>query len=88
MKQPIGFTFNDSDHKFYKLQKSIYRLKQASQSWTTRFNDAIKLFDFIKNEESCVYKKISESAVIFFILYVDNILLIRNDIFMLISVKV
>ena len=35
-----------------------------------------------------MYKKVSESAVIFFVLYVDDILLIRNDIPMLTSIKV
>ena len=49
----------------------------------------IKIFNFIKNkEELCVYKKISESTVTFLILYIDNILLIENDIFMLTSIKV
>ena len=47
------------------------------------------MFDFIKNkEEPCIYKKVSGSAVIFFVLYVDDILLIENDIFILISIKV
>ena len=83
------FTSNDSDHKVYKLQRFIYGLKQASRSWNTCFNDMIKSFDFIKNEEEpCVYKKISENTITFFILYVDDILLIRNDIFILISIKV
>ena len=49
----------------------------------------IKIFNFIKNkEEPCVYKKISGSTVTFLILYVDDILLIENDIPMLILVKV
>ena len=42
------------------------------------------MFGFIKNEEKpCVFKKVSESAVVFLVLYVDDILLIENDIFML-----
>ena len=89
MEYPLGFTSSDSDHKVCKLQRSIYGLKQASQSWNTHFNDVIKIFDFIKNkEDSCVYKKVNESAVIFLVLYVDDILLIKNNIFMLISIKV
>ena len=88
MEQSLGFTFSDDDHKIYKLQRSIYGLKQVSQSWNTRFNDVIKIFGFIKNEEEpCVFKKVSGSTVVFLILYVDDILLIRNDISMLTSVK-
>ena len=49
----------------------------------------IKSFDFIKNEkELCVFKKVSGRAIIFLILYVDDILLIRNDILMMTSIKV
>ena len=49
----------------------------------------IKIFDFIKNEEEpYVYKKISESAIIFLVLYVDDILLIENNILMLTSIKI
>jgi hypothetical protein len=48
----------------------------------------VKGFDFIKNvEEPCVYKKVNGSAVVFLILYVDDILMIRNDILMMEVVK-
>jgi hypothetical protein len=47
----------------------------------------IKGFGFIKNvEEPCVYKKVSGRAVIFLVLYVDDILLIGNDIPMMLEV--
>ena len=84
----MGFASGDGDHQVCKLQRSIYELKQASQCWNLYFDDVIKSFDFIKNgEEPCVYKRVSRSAIIFLILYVDDILLIENDIFMLTSVK-
>ena len=42
----------------------------------------------MKNEdEPCVYKKVSESAIVFLVLYVDDILLIGNEIPTLQSVK-
>jgi hypothetical protein len=48
----------------------------------------VKGFGFIKNaEEPCVYKKVSESAVVFLVLYVDGILLIGNDIPMMEVIK-
>ena len=69
MEQSLGFTSSDDDHKVCKLQRSIYELKQVSRSWNTCFNDVIKIFDFIKNEEEpCVFKKVSESTVVFFVL--------------------
>jgi hypothetical protein len=41
----------------------------------------VKGFGFIKNvEKPCVYKKVSGSIVVFLVLYVDDILLIGNDI--------
>jgi hypothetical protein len=39
-------------------------------------------------DEPCIYKKVSGSEVIFLILYVDNILLIGNDISLLQTVKI
>ena len=88
LMEPEGFVDPTNVGKICKLQKSIYGLKQASRSWNIRFDEVVKGFDFIKNEEeACVYKKESGSSVVFLILYVDDILLIGNDIPMLESVK-
>ena len=88
MTQPEGFVDPKNPNKVCKLQGSIYGLKQASRSQNFRFDEAIKEFEFIKNEdEPCVYKKISGSMVVFLVLYVDDILIIKNDIPTLLSVK-
>ena len=81
MTQPKGFESKGNSQKVSKLQRSIYGLKQASRSRNICFDETIKEYYFIKNEdEPCVYKKICGSAFIFIVLYVDNILLIGNDI--------
>jgi hypothetical protein len=81
MIQPEGFVDPTNAGKVCKLQKSIYGLKQASRSWNIRFNEVVKGFGFLQNEEeACVYKKESGSSVAFLILYVGDILLIENDI--------
>ncbi|KAH9671725.1 hypothetical protein KPL70_017462 [Citrus sinensis] len=88
MQQPDGFIQKGQEHMVCKLQKSIYGLKQASRSWNIRFDQAIKSFGFIQNiDEPCVYKKIQEKSVAFLILYVDDILLIGNDIGVLTTIK-
>ena len=88
MTQPEGFVNLENVGKVCKLQISIYGLKQVSRSWNLRFDEATKVFGFIKNEdEPCVYKKVSGSAIVFLVLYVDDILLIGNDILALQNVK-
>ncbi|KAK8713554.1 hypothetical protein V6N13_148767 [Hibiscus sabdariffa] len=88
MTQPEGFVTPENARKVFKLQRSISGLKQASRSWNLRFNEAIQEFGFIRNEdEPCVYKKFSGSIVSFLILYVDDILIIGNDIPTLQSIK-
>ncbi|KAK1684880.1 hypothetical protein QYE76_045728 [Lolium multiflorum] len=88
MVQPKGFVEPKNADKVCKLQRSIYGLKQASRSWNRRFDKVIKDFGFIQcHGEACIYKKVSGSSVAFLILYVDDILLIGNDIELLSSVK-
>ena len=70
-----------------KLQRSIYGLVQASQSWNIRFDEVIKAYGLQTFEEACIYKKVSGSFIAFLILYVDDILLIGNDIEFLDSLK-
>ena len=81
MTQPKGFVDPKYHNRVCKLQRSIYGLKQASRSWNLRFDEGVKEFGFMKNEdEPRVYKKVSRSAIVFLMLYVDDILLIGNDI--------
>ncbi|KAL0433829.1 UNVERIFIED_CONTAM: hypothetical protein Slati_2717200 [Sesamum latifolium] len=88
MDQREGFTVIGEEQKVCRLQRSIYGLKQASRSWNTRFDEVIRSYDFIKNDyDPCIYKKISGSSVAYLVLYVDDILLIGNDIKMLGDIK-
>jgi hypothetical protein len=88
MVQPDGFVDLEKTKKVCKLKRSIYGLKQASRTWNVRFDDEVKVLGFVRNpKEPCVYKKLSGSSVVFLVLYVDDILLIGNDIPMLESVK-
>ena len=89
MVQPEGFIAKGQEKKVCKLQKSIYGFKRASRSWNIRFNTSVKSFGFIQFlDEPCVYKRSSENVIAFFILYVDDILIIGNDVGTLSLVKV
>ena len=88
MTQPECFIHPKHPNKVCKLKKSIYGLKQASRSWNLCFNEKIKQFGFIRSDdELCVYVRSSGSDVVFLVLYVDDILLIGNDIPTLKNVK-
>ena len=72
-----------------KLKRSIDGLKQASRAWNIRFDQAIKSFGFEQNlDEPCVYKRHQDKVVMFLMLYVDDILLIGNDVGVMSSVNV
>jgi len=61
---------------------------QASRSWNIYFDSVIKAYGFIQTfREACIYKKLSGSSIAFLILYVDDILLIGNDVEFLDSIK-
>ena len=76
------------EKKVCKLLKLIYELKQVSHSWNQRFDQSIKTFSFEQNvDELCVYKHIKDGKVVFLVIYVDDILLIGNDVRNLSSIK-
>ena len=88
MMQPEGFVDPKGTNKVCKLQWSIYGLVQASRSWNIRFDEVIKAYGFIQTySEAYIYKKVSESSVVLLILYMDDILLIGNDVEFLDSIK-
>ena len=89
MMQLEGFIAKNQKHMVCKLKISIYGLKQASKSWNIKFDQAIKSFGFEQNlDEPCVYKKHRDKVVMFLVLYIDDILLIGNDVRVMSLVKV
>ena len=89
MMQPEGYVAKNQKHMVCKLKMSIYGLKQASRSWNIRFDQAIRLFGFEQNlDEPYVYKRHRHKVVMFLVLYVDDILLIGNDVGVMLSTKI
>lgn len=71
----------DPKYMIYKLNKSIYSLKQASRQWNHKFHQVITSYGFQASViDDYVYQKFIRSKYIFLVLYVDDILLASNDI--------
>nr|GEX21397.1 hypothetical protein [Tanacetum cinerariifolium] len=84
IEQHEGFVNLKYPNHVCKLKRSIYGLKQAYRKRNKRFDNEIKKFGFTQNcDEPCVYQKASGSYVAILILYVDDILLMGNNIPML-----
>ena len=68
MMQPEGFVDPKGANKVCKLQRSIYVLVQASQSWNICFDVVIKAYGFIQTfGETYIYNKVSWSTTAFLI---------------------
>nr|KYP69122.1 Retrovirus-related Pol polyprotein from transposon TNT 1-94 [Cajanus cajan] len=75
--------------KLVGVHTKIMKLKQASRSWNIHFNKTIAKFNFVRcKEEPCVYKRVSGSIITLLVLYVDDILLIGNDVPTMQSTKI
>ena len=88
MNQLEGFSPKGKDHMVCKLKKSIYGLKHASRQWYIKFNNTITSFRFQEiTVERCIYRKMSGRKFIFLVVYVDDILLVANDLGILHEMK-
>nr|KYP46417.1 Retrovirus-related Pol polyprotein from transposon TNT 1-94 [Cajanus cajan] len=89
MMQLENLVSKDSKNLVCKLKKSIYGLKQASRQWYFKFHHVITLCGFEVNLiDDCIYHKFYGSKYFFFlVLYVDDILLASNDIYLLHETK-
>ncbi|GJX66138.1 retrotransposon protein, putative, ty1-copia subclass [Tanacetum coccineum] len=77
------------DYEIWHMDVKEWSPKRgSSRSWNKRFDEEIKKLGFTQNpDELCVYLKASGITVAFLVLYVDDILIMRNNITMLQDVK-
>ena len=88
MSQPEGFIEYGQEQKACRLLKSICWLKKASRSWNIKFDEMIKSYSFHQSlDEACVYKLNREKSVVFLVLYVNDILLMGNNVKLLTEIK-
>ena len=80
MDQLLGFETKRQERKVCKYKRSIYGFKQDYRQWNIKFHQAIFKDDFTMMEEDhCMYLKRSNNSFIILPLYVDDILIDRNN---------
>ena len=71
-----------------RLLESNNGLKQASRFWNIKFDEKIKSYRFHqKFGEAYVYKLNKDKFVAFLVLYIDNILLMVDNVKLLTEIK-
>ncbi|GKB49316.1 retrovirus-related pol polyprotein from transposon TNT 1-94 [Tanacetum coccineum] len=76
MLQPEGFKQKGKENLVYKLNKSLYDLKQAPRCWYKRFDSFIMSLEYNRlHADLCAYfKRFENDDFIILLLYVDDML--------------
>lgn len=84
-----GFEFHGPEYKVSMLNRSIYGLKQRSRQWYLTFGESLAKFGFCMSQyDSCVFVRMQENkALIYLLLYVDDMLISGPDSNEIIKVK-
>nr|GEU58208.1 ribonuclease H-like domain-containing protein [Tanacetum cinerariifolium] len=79
MQLPDGY-FTDNDNKVCKLTKSLYGLKQAPRRWNEKLTLILNENGFILSKsDTSLYTKSNNKVFIILLVYVDDIIVTRNN---------
>lgn len=77
MRPPPGFK---QDNRVFKLNKSLYGLKQAARVWNQTLHDVLVNLKFQQSDiDKCLYVLRERNTVCYLLVHVDDILLVSND---------
>ena len=78
MDQPEGFEVRHQDGQklVYKLNKSLYGLKQSGRNWNLMLHKHLTENSFVQNHsDHCVYSKQSQSGIVVVVVWVDDFII-------------
>ena len=76
------------EKKVYRLVKSLYGLRQAPKQWHRKFDHVLISNGFFFNDvDKCIYNKVENKSCIIICLYVDDMLIFRTDVQVVINTK-
>ena len=81
MEQPEGFRVTGMKNLVCRLNKSLYRLKQAPRQWYKKFDSSMADHNFKETmNDHCVFmKRYASSDFLILLLYVDDMLIVGHD---------
>lgn len=81
VKQPQPFKDSKNKDYVWKLNKAIYGLKQGSRCWNKRLTQILIELDFVQlNADPCVFIFRDNNGYIILVIYVDDLIIITNQI--------
>ncbi|RDX83338.1 hypothetical protein CR513_35757, partial [Mucuna pruriens] len=79
MQLPLGFSCGDFQ-KVCKFQKSLYRLRQASQNWFAKLTTTLKEYWFQQSRANySLFTYHSEDVILIVLVYVNDLIIARNN---------
>jgi hypothetical protein len=80
LEQPPGFVVPDKPSHVWKLQRSLYGMRQSSHIWNKTLNAAFLSWGFQRADcEWCVYIRCSASATTIVAVHVDDMLAVSSS---------
>ena len=82
MELPPRFFDDQGNKKVYKLNKSIYGLKQSPRAWFGRFSQVLRRHGYSQGhaDHTMFYKHSVDGKIVILIVYIDDIIFTRDDI--------
>ncbi len=82
MEQPEGYEVKSSTEGklVYKLEKSLYGLKQSERNWNGTLHDFLSKNHIIQNPaDHCVYTRETKNEKVIIIIWVDDLIIAASD---------
>ena len=76
MQQPPGFVVEGKEDYVYKLNRSLYGLKQSPRCWNDSLDSFLKQLGFVASKsDSCIYTRVSNGLLCIVAVYVDDFII-------------